>query len=189
PLGIVLALRARIGIMEIFSSDIQVDHNLDEVTQGYRERLRDLGPLRQRLRGGGSISVRGYRPNELGDVTQVDDRLDSGGLRQWEASAELRVPLTTNVGTVWFVDVGDVTREKRFRFSQPQTTLGFGLRYKTLIGPVRLDFGFAPKSLQSIGADQRTRERFTQDGTPEPFDESTIFGTGGAIHFTIGEAF
>jgi hypothetical protein len=196
PLGMVLAMRARIGIMEITSSSIEVPHNATDVIQGYRQRLHDVGPLRQRLRGGGSTSVRGYDSNTLGDVVRVDDRLDSGGLRQWDASIELRVPLTASIGTVLFVDAGDVTRAKRFRFSQPQTTLGFGFRYKTLVGPIRLDFGFAPGGLQYIGHDERQRQAFELSSDPDnptaipvPYPESKFLGTSGSVHFTIGEAF
>jgi outer membrane translocation and assembly module TamA len=194
PLGMVLAMHARMGLMEITASDIDVPNAPDnkpqqQLIEGYRQRLHDVGPLRQRLRGGGSISVRGYDPNELGDVVQVDERLDSGGLRLWEASLELRVPLTANFGVVLFADIGDVTREKRFRFSQLQTTLGFGLRYKTLVGPIRLDVGLAPPGLQNIGGDQRDRQAYNENAMPIPYPESHVFGTLGAWHFTIGEAF
>jgi outer membrane protein assembly factor BamA len=191
PLGIVLAGRARIGIMEITSSDIEPRD--DDV--GFADRLRELGPLRQRLRGGGNNSVRGYAPNTLGDVVEIGNRLDSGGTRQWEASLELRAPITANFGAVLFADIGDVSRQKSFRFKYPQTTLGFGLRYKTIIGPVRLDVGFAPPGLQTIGKDERTRCSYDVAPGPEmplqcrPFPESSFLGANGAFHFTIGEAF
>ncbi|HEX7479757.1 MAG TPA: BamA/TamA family outer membrane protein [Polyangiales bacterium] len=187
PLGMVLAGRVRLGVMEITDSDIRVPAGSDPT--GSIQRLRDIGPLRQRLRGGGGNSVRGYAPNALGDVTEVDNRLDSGGLRQWETSLELRIPITANFGSVLFADAGDVTRSKTFRWSAPQTTLGIGLRYKTLVGPLRLDAGFAPSGLQVFGHDDRVRNAFAKDGTPGAFPESTFFGTSGAIHFTIGEAF
>jgi outer membrane protein assembly factor BamA len=187
PFGFVLAARARVGIMEITSSDIPVDPAKD--TYGVQQRLRDLGPLRQRLRGGGNNSVRGYAPNTLGDVTAFGNVIDSGGLRQWESSLELRAPITTSFGAVLFTDVGDVSRTKQFRFQFPQTTFGFGLRYRTIIGPLRLDVGFAPPSLQYIG-DQRPVRQFIGDGGEvSPFHESTLFGARGAVHFTIGEAF
>jgi outer membrane protein assembly factor BamA len=186
PLGMVLAGRVRIGIMEITSSGIRVPV---QDPFGYNARLRQLGPLRNRLREGGSNSVRGYASNTVGDVVQVANRLDSGGLRSWETSVELRIPVTASIGAVLFVDAGDSSREKRFRLNQPQTTLGFGLRYKTIVGPIRLDFGFAPAGLQSIGRDERQRTAFDTTGQPTSFPESSFLGTPGAIHFTIGEAF
>jgi len=191
PLGraFVLAGRARIGIMEITESTIEVG---DNDAFGIRERLRDLGPLRQRLRGGGNNSVRGYRPNTLGDVTRIGDIVDSGGLRQWEASLELRTAITAQFGVVFFVDVGDVSRRKVFRLNAPQPSFGIGLRYRTVIGPIRLDAGFAPPPLQVVGADPRVREAMNPDGSvpaTRPYHESQLLGTQGALHFTIGEAY
>jgi outer membrane protein assembly factor BamA len=192
PLGMVLAGRAHFGYMGITSSRIQVPAG-DPF--GYVERLRDLGPLRQRLRGGGSNSVRGYLPNTLGDVFQLGDRLDSGGLGQWEASLELRAPITASFGTVLFADVGDVSADKNnlYRFAYPQTTLGFGLRYKTLIGPIRIDAGFAPPGLQVVGGaanDHRSRVAYNDQGQLlAGFPQSLFLGVPGALSFTVGEAF
>jgi outer membrane protein assembly factor BamA len=195
--GLVLAARARLGIMEITDTSIgspapgyQTATTWEERLRGEAQsRLRELGPLRQRLRGGGNNSVRGYSANTLGDVTSVGGIVDSGGLRQWEASIELRAALTASFGAVLFLDVGDVSVEKRFRFNVPQTSFGLGLRYRTVIGPIRLDFGLAPKALQVIGSsDPRLRTTLEPVG---PFPESYFFGSSwrGAIHFTIGEAY
>ncbi|MGD8858952.1 MAG: BamA/TamA family outer membrane protein [Myxococcales bacterium] len=189
---IVLAGRVRLGLMEVTSSSVTVPSrpegcapspDADQACLRYifRQNLASLGPLRHRLRGGGQNSVRGYEPNRLGDVQVVDGRLLSGGLRRWEASGEIRVPVTESFGATLFVDVGDVSRAKVYRFDHPQTSLGIGLRYRTLVGPLRFDAAFAPESLQVIGQDDRIR-----DGVPR----STVFGLGqGAVHLTIGEAF
>lgn len=177
PWRMVLAGRVRLGMLFVTSSNIHVP---TDDPDGFVQRLADLGPLRERLRGGGGNSVRGYVANTLGDVTYARGRLDSGGLRQWEASLELRMLFTDTLGAVLFVDAGDVSRMPRFRFDQPQTTLGVGLRYHTLVGPLRLDLGLTPPSLQSIGPDERVRTGLT---------ESTVFGASGNIQLTIGEAF
>jgi outer membrane protein assembly factor BamA len=171
PWRMVLAGRVRLGILVITDSKISDDPELQE--------LRDYGPIRYRLRGGGANSVRGYNPNTLGDTTVVCG-LYSGGLRQWEASLELRIPLTVDFGAVLFVDVGDVTIDEVFRFYYPHTTLGFGLRYDTIVGPLRLDIGFLPKGLQYFG-----------EGDPPVLNikPGQIFGMDGALHITIGEAF
>jgi hypothetical protein len=103
-------------------------------------------------------------------------------LRQWEASIELRIPLTVSFGTVLFIDAGDVTTRHTFRFNIPQTTLGFGLRYNTIVGPLRLDVGLLPTALQSFGTDTRPGNR--------PLQTNGVFGVAnGAVHLTIGEAF
>jgi outer membrane protein insertion porin family/translocation and assembly module TamA len=139
--------------------------------------------LRHRLRGGGYYSVRGYAPNLLGDVEMIDGRLLSGGLRQWETSLELRVPVTESFGTVLFVDAGDVTRGKAWRFDHPQMSLGLGLRYHTFVGPLRLDFAVAPDGLQHFGPDERIRTGIKES------ELLGINGLEGAVSFTIGEAF
>jgi translocation and assembly module TamA len=183
----VLAGRAKLGMMFVTASSIHVPEATGSETQTeterrrYLENLRDLGPLRHRLRGGGQNSVRGYAPNTLGDVEMINDRLISGGKRQWEVSIELRVPVTESFGAVAFADAGDVTRQDVFRFDHPQTSFGLGLRYRTLVGPLRLDAALAPPALQVFGLDTRTQ----RDEVPQ----SKIFGLDGALSFTIGEAF
>jgi outer membrane protein insertion porin family/translocation and assembly module TamA len=101
--------------------------------------------------------------------------------------------VTESFGTVVFVDAGDVTREKRWRFEYPQTSVGLGLRYHTFVGPLRFDVALAPEDWQHIGGgrDMRVRDVIT-DGMVRPIDESEVFGIDGlygAVSFTIGEAF
>lgn len=186
PGGLVLAARLKLGFMRVSSSTIGVPREAEGETVAQREQrlylanLAAYGPLEHRLRGGGSNSVRGYAPNTLGDVERLAGRLITGGLRLWETSVELRVPVTQSFGAVFFADAGDVSRSTGYRFDHPQTSLGFGLRYRTIVGPLRLDFAFAPPALQVFGADERVRSGV---------DQSSIFGLDGAVNFTIGEAF
>jgi outer membrane translocation and assembly module TamA len=191
--GFVLAGRMRLGLMEITAEEVSPSPEAEPEDLPFVQDLELRGPLRHRLRGGGYYSVRGYAPNLLGDVQIIDGRLLSGGLRQWEASLELRIPVTESFGTVVFVDAGDVTREKRWRFEYPQTSVGLGLRYHTFVGPLRFDVALAPEDWQHIGGgrDMRVRDVIT-DGMVRPIDESEVFGIDGlygAVSFTIGEAF
>jgi outer membrane protein assembly factor BamA len=192
PYGLVLAGRARIGFMTITDTAISVPDAppADDVSpnaerlrteQTFLENLATLGPLRHRLRGGGHNSVRGYAPNTLGDVERINGRLVSGGLRQWEASLELRVPITESFGAAAFMDMGDVARGPAYRFDHPQTSFGIGLRYRTIVGPLRFDAAIAPPDLQVFGQDDRIRTGVTPS---RMFDLAN-----GAVHFTIGEAF
>lgn len=180
-LGLTLAGRARIGFMFITETSISAPADPIDDNGRFLQDLALRGPLRHRLRGGGPNSVRGYVANTLGDVEVLQDRLLSGGLRQWEASVELRLQVTESLGAVAFVDMGDVTRQEHFRFNYWQPSFGLGLRYRTIVGPVRFDAAFAPKSIQVIGTDNRVR-----DGV----DESNPLGIEyGAFTLTIGEAF
>lgn len=165
PLGMVLAARFALGIMHVYGT------SLDPLSA-----LGELGPFNYRLRGGGGNSVRGVLAGRLGDGVE-------GGLRRWEASLELRLPITASFGIVVFLDAGDVSREEVFRFNRPSTSLGFGLRYKTIVGPLRLDFGWRIPGLQ----------RFGDAPPPSSASQTTVdlglFQYPGAFHVTIGEAF
>jgi outer membrane protein assembly factor BamA len=176
----------------ITHSDIEVPHEpaasdtsaAADTQRKQVEFLKDLakfGPLRHRLRGGGYNSDRGYAPNTLGDVEMIDNRLLSGGLRQWETSLELRMPVSESFGTVLFADAGDVSRSTQYRFNYPQLSFGLGLRYRTLVGPLRLDAAVAPPGMQVFGTDERIRTGVLP---------SRLLGlVNGALSFTIGEAF
>ncbi len=178
PLGSTLAFKFAIGAMFIFSVD---KDRLDLTSQ-------ELGPQLYRLRSGGPTSHRGFFPGFLGDPGDVNsltqdgqDARNDGGLRRWEASIEWRVPVTRNFAQVLFMDFGDVNRASQFRFDYLRAAAGFGFRYQTPIGPVRLDFGFLIPKWQIIGE------------PPQP-PSFQIFrrirgGVPGAISFTIGEAF
>jgi outer membrane protein assembly factor BamA len=163
-LGMVLAARFALGALWVLGADKSLDQDQQV-----------LGPQTYRLRGGGAQSNRGFLPGQLGDSQR-------GGNRSWETSLELRIPITTDFSIVGFGDMGDVngplTKHTRFRFSHYNTAFGGGLRYRTIIGPVRLDVGARPKNLQ-----RKDREPGEDDmtGFKDRFP--------GAVHLTIGEAF
>lgn len=187
PLGAVLAGRFSLGVMRIN----RADRGLDSVG-------RDLGPQRYRLRSGGPSSHRGFAPGFLGDVPEPGigsycegnvepppslncAESNSGGLRRWEANLELRVPLTADFGVVLFGDMGDLSRGTSFRFSRIHLAVGFGIRYQTIVGPVRLDLGILVPRAQTVGgAPDVTARRRVNLG---------FLRFNGAIHLTIGEAF
>lgn len=196
-LGIVLAARFAIGMTEVLGA-----YGLDP-QNAYD--LYHLGPFSEQLVGGGSVSNRGYPAGYLGDVERVaiDARplpdgseahravLLSGGIRRWEASIELRIPLTPDLGLVLFTDAGDVTRLPEFRFYLPQISPGFGLRLKTVVGTIRFDWGFRIPGIQAIGADTRpvACASDTQTDCRPVSDVNIGVAIPGALHLTIGEAF
>jgi outer membrane protein assembly complex protein YaeT len=119
----VLASRVKIGFVDNFDGSKEV-------------------PIFERFFAGGSSSNRGYGRNLLGPLSPHHDPI--GGKSLLEGSVELRQQqLYQQVGGVLFLDFGQVSLHK---FDPPITDLrfaaGFGLRYATPIGPVRLDFGF-----------------------------------------------
>jgi outer membrane protein assembly factor BamA len=178
PLSSTLAFRFGIGAMFLFSRDRD---RLDLIGQ-------ELGPQNYRLRSGGPTTHRGFFGGFLGDPGSIDslnregsDARNDGGLRKWEAGVEWRVPITQAFATALFMDFGDVNRAPVWRFNYIRAAAGFGFRYRTPVGPIRLDFGFLIPGWQVI------------NGTAPP-NAFNIFrfirgGVPGAIHFTIGEAF
>ncbi|MFW6051567.1 MAG: BamA/OMP85 family outer membrane protein [Myxococcota bacterium] len=162
PLGLVLAFR--FGVGAIFITDAS-----EELIPSAQQ----LGPERYRLRGGGPSSNRGFVPGDLGEGIE-------GGRRRWEASAELRVPLSESLGLAFFADFGDVSFERTFRFDHWHPSVGAGLRYNTVVGPLRLDVGYRVPKIQVLGGPD-----------PDPrFEVDLGFVTfPGAVHLTIGESF
>jgi translocation and assembly module TamA len=162
PLDIVFATRFAMGAIFVVKSS----GDLDDLSQR-------LGPTSYRLRGGGANSNRGFLPGQLGAGIQ-------GGLRRWESSAELRLAFGESLGLVGFLDAGDVNDSAYYRFSHLNTSAGFGLRYHTVIGVLRLDVGFR------VPAWQRTD---SSGGIEDDANNLPWSRTPGAVHFTIGESF
>jgi len=106
-----------------------------------------------------------------------------GGLSLWELSLETRVPISTSWEGVVFVDASDLTTDTgALRVNVPHISPGFGLRYITPVGPLRVDVGFRPPYLQHLGQKDLDEE----DGSPgEPF----LGVLPVALFLAIGEAF
>jgi len=200
PAGIVIALRFGIGAMFVLGS-----YGLDpENVYG----LAGLGPFSQQLNGGGPVSNRGFPAGFMGDVErrEIQTRptpdgydlrapvLVSGGVRRWEASLEVRIPITPDLGIAVFADAGDVTRQLQWRFDHPQIAVGGGLRLHTFVGTIRLDVAGRPDVLQVFGQDSRLAECGNADAVncrpvARVFDLEGWTGFPGAVHITLGEAF
>jgi translocation and assembly module TamA len=164
---IVLAERFAYG--GIYIDEQASDENLDAKS------LR-IGPESYRLRGGGANSNRGFSAGELGVGS-------GGGIRRWEASVELRVPLGESVALAMFFDAGDVNDEARTRWKRLNAATGLGLRYYTPFAPIRFDAGWRIPSLQAIG-DEPTIDPRNPEEPPAEFK-----WVPSAMHLTIGEAF
>jgi len=103
--------------------------------------------------------------------------LPLGGFTLWEASLELRFPITGPLRGALFGDLADVSPYRAdFRFDRPHTSVGLGLRFATPVGPVRLDAGYRIPGLQA-------------PESADEFEPDTLFGLPVAISFGIGEPF
>lgn len=109
------------------------------------------------FRAGGDESVRGYSFRSLGP--EVGGAV-GGGLSLATASIELARPISANLPSLWgavFVDAGNAANS--FNSLRPVYGAGLGVRWRSPVGPLRLDWAYGNK----------TRE--------------------GRIHFSVGIAF
>ena len=76
-----------------------------------------------------------------------------GGAISLEGNIELRFPLVGDkLRGAAFLDVGQVwSRDQAVRFGDLVPTPGFGFRYFSAIGPVRIDLGYNPQQSRSVG--------------------------------------
>lgn len=131
---------------------------------GYTQRLGGLPiiPLAERFFSGGANSHRAFPVNQAGP-RDLETGFPVGGNALLFHSTELRFPLIgDNLGGVLFHDMGNVYAEVRdinFRFRQRNLQdfdymvqgAGFGIRYRTPIGPIRVDFSLSPNPPRFFG--------------------------------------
>ena len=144
---------------------------------------KDSLPISERFFAGGASDLRGFGFEEAGPFILVPERDNNGdiifksdGTPRMRISPlggnavvvinnELRFPLFGGLGGTVFSDTGNVFRRVRdLKPGNLTETLGFGVRVKTPVGPLRLDIGFLVWN------------------KPPGYD-------GFHIHFTIGQTF
>ena len=98
-------------------------------------------PIFKRFFAGGSASMRGYSFQHLSPLNSDRDPL--GGNSMIVGNAEARFGLFNKLGAVVFFDYGNVySKSFGFSISSLKYAAGAGLRYHTIIGPIRADFGY-----------------------------------------------
>jgi outer membrane protein insertion porin family len=162
----VIAGRALVGVARGFARDVAAPEGFNIET------VQDL-PASQRFFAGGSTTVRGFQLDRLG----VDEIIDPNGLSlggngilvgNFEVRRLVARLLGRNFGVVGFVDAGNVfERAGDIDLGRLRSSVGFGVRYDSPLGPLRLDFGF------------KTRRRTVNDARER----------GWEYHLSIGEAF
>ena len=101
----------------------------------------DIVPFNVRFYAGGPGSIRGFSLNRVGP--RSDDGVPLGGHSLIEGSMELRFAVIGELGGVFFVDFGQVSEAVLdYHLDELRYAVGPGIRYNTLIGPVRFDVGF-----------------------------------------------
>ncbi|HSP67064.1 MAG TPA: POTRA domain-containing protein [Bryobacteraceae bacterium] len=131
---------------------------------GYIQRFGGLPamPLSERFFSGGASTQRAFPDNQAGPRDTLTG-FPIGGSALLFHSTELRFPLIgDNVGGVLFHDMGNVysgVTSVSFRFHQRDLqdfdymvhSIGFGIRIRTPVGPIRGDFSFSPNAPRFFG--------------------------------------
>lgn len=100
---------------------------------------------------GGRSTLRGIAesalwPADIEDKSKIEGgeiKLSPGGNSYILYKVEFRFPLTRGFDGGLFVDAGNLWANfDNFSFFKLRATTGFGLRYKTPVGPIALDIGF-----------------------------------------------
>jgi len=98
-------------------------------------------PIYERFFVGGSTTVRGYRERKIGPIDAVTkDPL--GGNAFLVGNVEYLYPLFNFLKVAAFYDVGNLwAKTSKFGTGNYKSGIGLGVRLKTPIGPVMLDYG------------------------------------------------
>lgn len=163
--GVVFATRAATGLADGFPRTAQT---IDENGNPVLTPIEDL-PASERFFAGGDNTIRGFALDTVGAPNTINAQgFPKGGNAVVIMNAELRIPMWRKVGAAVFLDGGNVfDRVTEFDAAELRGSAGFGLRYRSPIGTVRLDLGF------------KMERRETVDGRERP----------SVLHFSIGQAF
>jgi outer membrane protein insertion porin family len=147
----VLALRGQIGLAKGFPREAtEVDEDGNPIIgpdgQEVKTIVRDL-PASVRFYAGGGTTVRGFQLDRLGVPEILKNGISTGGNGVVVLNAEIRRTVgklfKRDFGVVGFVDGGNVfARASDVDLGRLRGTVGFGGRYNSPLGPIRVDFGF-----------------------------------------------
>lgn len=165
--GTVFAANASVGLASEFNSDVPI-------------------PEPERFFAGGDTTNRGFALDTLGvrhiPPDRGSDTIDGttgfpiGGNATVVLNGELRVPVRGGVSVVGFLDTGNVfQRASQMNVTELRTAVGFGIRYQSPFGPLRVDLGFKTHLAQITCS--------SADATGPCFESRP------ALHISFGQAF
>jgi outer membrane protein insertion porin family len=164
---VVFATRSALGLADGFAREVQPTDADGNPIPGPVIVVEDL-PASERFFAGGDTTIRGYATDSVGAPNTITPRgFPTGGNAVLLLNGELRIPVWREIGAVVFVDGGNVFRRvSEFDIGELEGSVGFGVRYRSPIGPIRFDAGFK-LDRSALGPDVK------------PY----------ALHFSLGQAF
>jgi outer membrane protein assembly complex protein YaeT len=130
---VVFATAERVGLARGFLT----------VTSGTQSTAKEL-PASERFFAGGDTTVRGFALDRLGTPATISATgFPAGGNGEVVLNAELRVDVAKGFAGVTFLDAGQIYQyASSIDLSQLRPAAGFGVHYKSPIGPIRVELGF-----------------------------------------------
>lgn len=144
----VLALGARIGAAHGFAREVaRLDENGGPVLDGSGQPIVDVVqdlPASERFFAGGDSTVRGFSLDRLGSRETISEAgFPTGGNGVVVLNAEMRVGVLAALDAVTFLDAGNVfPRASSINMTNLRPAAGFGIHYRSPVGPVRVELGF-----------------------------------------------
>ena len=173
----------------------------DIIPYSYRSTITDplqAIPFPERFFSGGTNSHRGFPENQAGP-RDLDTGFPVGGAAILFNKTELRFPLLgDNIGGVLFHDAGNVYSRLgkislRFRqrdlqdFDYMVHAVGYGIRYRTPIGPVRADLAYSINPPRFFGCTGNINDLITCGQNPASRTNHSI--SHFQFFFSIGQTF
>jgi outer membrane protein assembly complex protein YaeT len=156
-------------------------------------------PLAERFFAGGASSHRGFPDNQAGPRDTATG-FPLGGNALLVFNTELRFPLIgANLGGVLFHDMGNVysrVQDVSFRlrqrglqdFNYMVHSPGIGIRYRTPIGPVRIDIAYSPNSPRFFGCSGTLDQRVACSDPKNNLQTDQRISRF-QFHFSLGQTF
>jgi outer membrane protein insertion porin family len=143
----ILAGSLRLGAIEPFNGSILTEDAQLVPDASLRNAL---VPPSERFFGGGRTTHRAYARDELGILGQSLDQdpsngrlIETGGNGLFLTNLDYRFPISGPMGGTVFLDAGNIWADWRdFDPDEIRLGVGLGLRYRSPIGPLRLEVGW-----------------------------------------------
>jgi len=119
----VLEFRGRVGLADAYGDSTEV-------------------PIYERFFAGGAYTIRGYNERKVGPLDPLSED-PIGGEAMLVGNIEYTVPILDFLKAAAFFDTGNVWRHlEDFGNGGYKSGMGLGLRVKTPLGPINLDYGY-----------------------------------------------